>query len=264
MTRRGIVNTMVALIAILTTGGLAAVAVIDGPPTADESALVAAGVNGRDSVAVDSHEAPAATRPTASTQPRAQAPSRPATTVAPRPVVTTGETIPLPSLPDTTSPPLTLPPVTAPSLPLPRVDRTIPPPPPPAPVVVQTGPASWKFEDKGITVTASVSPAAPQVGDTVTVTFTTGGAGENCCRAVAFVGSGVDTKVIGYTLRSADDPCQPAPVTSGTGSMVVTEPGPFTFDVQATRDPEGCRGPFIFTNVSLSATVQVTPAPPAD
>ena len=129
--------------------------------------------------------------------------------------------------------------------------------------MIQTGPASWSFEDEGITITASISPVEPRVGDTVTVSFTTAGEGENCCRAVVFVGAGADMKMVGDTLRSADDPCQPPAPMSGTGSIVASETGPLTFDVEATRDPAECDGPFIFTNVGLSATVEVLPALPA-
>ena len=256
MQRRGIVNSLVAAVAILITGGLAAQAVVRGPSTSADSELVAAGVDGRGAFAVDPQAATNDTRPTANTQPR---PLPRLTTTTPQAPVTTATALPVP--PETTVPPVTVPSIPPPP---PDVNRPVPPPPPPPPpVVIQTGPASWSFEDKGITITASVSPVAPRVGDTITISFTTGGEGENCCRAVVFVGAGADMKMIGDTLRSEADPCQPSPVTSGSGSLVVSEPGSFSFDVQATRDPAGCAGPFEFTNVGLSATVEVLPALPA-
>ena len=92
------------------------------------------------------------------------------------------------------------------------------------------------FEDKGVTVTASVSPVAPRVGDTVTISFTTGGDGEYCCRAFVFVDGGT---MIGHSQRTEGEPCPPSAVTPGTASVVVSDPGPFTFDVQATRAPRG-------------------------
>jgi hypothetical protein len=244
MTRRGIVNTLVALIAILTSGGLAAVAVIDKPPSLHDSEPVVTGVNGRGSFAIESPQAPADTRPTVSPQPQP-------TTTAPAsraPVAT------LPAPPQTTVPPVTVAPIPQP----PGMPVTNWPPvtPPPPPVVVQTGPASWRFEDKGVTVTASVSPTAPRVGDTITISFTTGGDGELCCRAFVFVGD----RIIGHSQQAAGEPCPPPETTSGTASVVVAEPGPFRFDVQATRAPDGCVGPHIFTNVGLAATLQVLPA----
>ncbi len=252
MSRRGIVNTMVALISILTTGGLAAVAVIDGPPASRNSELVAAGVNGRSSFAVESRTTTADTRPPASAQPRpTTATAAPEVSVT----VTTVTTVPVPPL--TTVPPVTVVPIPPP--PGMPVTNWPPVPPPPPPVVVQTGPASWSFEDKGITVTAGVSPVAPRVGDTITISFTTGGEGEFCCRAFVFVGERME-KMVGHSQRSAGEPCPPSALTSGTASVVVSEPGPFRFDVQATRGPEGCVGPHIFTNVGLAATIEVLPA----
>jgi hypothetical protein len=256
MQRRAIVNSLVAAVAILITGGLAAQAVVRGPSTSGDSELVAAGVDGRSSFAIDPQAATNDTRPTANTQPR-PVPLPRLTTTTPQAPVTTVTTVP-------DAPETTVPPVTVPSIPPPPPDFNwpVPPPPPPPPVVVQTGPASWSFRDEGITLTASVSPVAPRVGETITISFTSGGAGENCCRAIVFVAGGA--KMIGHTLRTdAADPCQPSPVTSGTGTVVVSEPGPFSFDVHATRDPAGCAGPFEFTNVSLLATIQVLPALPA-
>jgi hypothetical protein len=122
--------------------------------------------------------------------------------------------------------------------------------------VIQTGPSSWRFEDKGVAITASVSPAAPRVGDTVTISFTTAGEGDLCCRAFVFVGA----TLIGHSQYVEGEPCWPPPVTSGTATRVVSDPGPFTFVVEATRAPVGCVGPHEFTNVSLPVTFQVLPA----
>ena len=248
MSRRGLViNALVAMIAILILGGLAAQAVIRGPGSEADSVPVAAGIDGGNAFAIESSPAAAATRPTASAQPQ------PTTTVSPRAATTTVTAVPGP--PETTDPPVPLSVAPIPPPPSMPVVNWPPVAPPLPPSVIQTGPASWSFEAEGITITASVSPAAPRVGDTLTISFTTGGEGELCCRAFVFVGS----KIVGDSQRVSGEPCPPSPVTSGTATVVVSEPGPFTFQVHATRSPEGCAGPHLFTNVSLNATVEVLP-----
>ncbi len=244
MSPRGIVNSLVAVIAILIVGGAAAVAVIDGPPTSEESKTVSAGIS-RDSFAIEAPQTTADTRPRANTQPLP-------TTMTPAPEAPVIPVITVPVPPPTTVPPVTIAPIPPP--PVMPILNWPPAPPPLPPVVIQTGPASWKFEDKGVTVTASVSPSAPRVGDTVTISFTTGGVGDACCRGFVFVGGAM----IGTSLPAEGETCQPTAMTSGTASVVVSEPGPFTFNVQAVQ--EGCVSIHQFTTVGLSATVQVLPA----
>lgn len=234
---------------IVATGGTATWAAIAQPSFAPDSEMTQAGLASRDAVHADGPAVAAVglPAPAVSTAPTAAtAPPPPGTAAS---AATAPGGAPPPSTPAAVS--------IAPPIPSPTDLVGWPPaPPPPPPVVVQTGPASWKFEDKGVTITASVTPAAPRVGDTVTISFTTAGEGDLCCRAFVFVGGAL----IGHSWYAEGEPCPPPPVKSGTASTVVSEPGPFRFIVEATRAPAGCIGPHEFTNVNLPVTLQVLPA----
>ena len=41
--------------------------------------------------------------------------------------------------------------------------------------------------DNGVTVTATIEPVAPRVGDTVTISYTTTGEGDFCCWTFVYV-----------------------------------------------------------------------------
>jgi hypothetical protein len=261
MSRRGLViNTLVALIAILITGGLAAQAVIHGPRAdGGDSKLVAAGADGRDSVAIESPSATAATRPTASTRTR----PGPATTTPPPQAAVTAATavttaVTVPPAPATSVAPAPSPATTA--VPPPPLPFPMPPtgvtPPTPAPTTVRTGPASWRLEDNGVTVTAHIEPAAPHVGDTVTVSYTTTGEGDFCCWVFVYA----DGAMVGENQMPHGGPCPLEPVTDGSASVVVSEPGPFTIQVQGTRVDPLCVGPPTFHTANLFATFPVLPA----
>jgi hypothetical protein len=254
MSRRGIVNTLVALVAILITSGLAAQAVVRGPSARSDSELVAAGVDGRDSVAVESPGVTAASRATASTQPR-PLPRLATTTLPAQAPVTTLTTVPVP--PETTIPPVTAAPIPPPT-PLPTVTRP-PVAPPPPPATVQTGPGSWRIEANGVTVTASIEPAAPRVGDTVTVSYTTEGEGDFCCWGFVYVAGAL----VGQNDMPQGGPCPIEPLTTGSATFEVAGPAPFTLQVQGSRIDPLCVGPPTFHTANLVATVDVLPALPA-
>lgn len=236
------------------TGGTGTWAAIAQHSSTAESEMVEAGVASRNASHAAASTVTAVGLPTPPV-----ATTTPSVSTAPQPpgTATTATTATV-AAPDTTSATAPPPAPVIPPIPDPTALVGWPPPPPPLPpVVIQTGPASWSYEAEGIAITASVSPATPRVGDTLTIAFTTGGEGDLCCRAFVFVGL---PTIIGHSQYAAGEPCPPPPVKSGTASVVVSEPGPFTFEVHATRGSEGCIGPHIFTNVSLNATVQVLAA----
>ncbi len=252
MSRRGLViNTLVALIAILITGGLAAQAVIRDPSSASDSKLVAAGVDGRDAFAIESPGSTAATRPTASTRPQ------------PRPTTarTAPSTVPVtvPPAPDTTLAPAPITTVAPPIAPPPFVPPNLPPdpnPPAPVPTTVQTSPSSWRMVDNGVTVTARIEPAEPRVGDTVTISYTTTGEGDFCCWAFVYA----DGVAIGENRMPQGSTCPVAPLTEGSASVVMAEAGPFTFQVQASRNEHVCSLQMTFLTANLFGTFPVLPA----
>ncbi|MEA2825635.1 MAG: hypothetical protein QOG43_74 [Actinomycetota bacterium] len=254
MSRRGIViNTLVALIAILITGGLAAQAVVRGPGSADRSSLVAAGVDGRDAVS------PPSPVGTASIPTRSTRPGPPAAITLPRftPPPTVPVTVPpapdTTLAPDTTVAPTTTPPPFNPPFPMPPGGLT---PPTPPPTTVQTSPSSWRLVDNGVTVIANIEPAAPRVGDTVTLTYTTTGEGDFCCWAFVYV----DGAVVAQNQMPQGESCPLAPLKYGSASIVVSEAGPFTIQVQGTRIDPLCFGPPTFHTANLFATFPVLPA----
>jgi hypothetical protein len=239
MSRRGLViNTLVALIAILITGGLAAQALIRDPSSASDSKLVAAGVEGREAFAIQAPEATAATRPTASTQPPPRPRPRPSTTTAaPRVAAATATTVP--ALPETTIPPVTAPPTTAAPVTAPPGGggaACIPicwerrPPPAVAP--------SWTLTENGVTLNVRIEPAAPEIGDTVTIFYEATGNEGFCC---TFGLSDPD-----QTIRH--DPytgpgCPPrSTAASGSSTVVMTRAGFYGFRLSA-NDYHLCQPP---------------------
>jgi len=240
MSRRGLVNSAVALVAILVTGGLAVRAVVSGP-SSDRSALIAAGIDGRDSVAAG---APATTA-----DPIDSVPARSTPTTRPRPAPPTTE--PAGSVTVDAGDPETALVTTPNTLP----SSTPPPAPTVPPAFVRTSPSSWRLVADGVTVTASISPVAPKVGDTVTISYTMAGAGDFCCMAFVYV----DGAIVGQSEMPVAD-CPPPAATTGTATVVVTKPGPFTFRVQGTRIVQLCLSPPSFATANLYATFDVLPA----
>jgi hypothetical protein len=242
--RRIVLNSLVALIAVVLTGGMASVAVIGGlpsePPSGRGDTVLAAQASAR----IDA----GAVTPTLTALDTAAAP---VSAASPVPAVTA------PPLPGTPRPaaPLTPPPTWGPGGHLP-----VPPPPPVPPtlppIVPVADPSSWSLVENGITITASIDPARPRVGDTVTISYATAAEGDFCCWSRLFV----DGSVVDEHLFPPGDECPTASEGSWTTTVVVTSPGPFTFQVQGNSWPNLCAGPPTYFNANLYATFEVLPA----
>ena len=255
MSRRGIVNSLVAAVAILITGGLAAQAVVRGPSTSADSELVAAGVDGRGAFAIDPRAATNDTRPTANTQPR---PLPRLTTTTPQAPVTTATTVPVP--PETTIPPATLAPVTAPPETAPPA--AVPPGASCIPICWERRPPpavapSWTVTENGVTLNVRIEPAAPVIGETVTIFYEATGSEGYCCR---FGLSDPD-----QTIR--EDPftgpgCPPeSAAASGSSTVVMTRAGYYGFRL-AANDYHLCQPPTKQAyGVELNASFWVNPLP---
>ncbi|HEX7275983.1 MAG TPA: hypothetical protein VF244_01280 [Acidimicrobiales bacterium] len=237
-------NAVVALVAILITGGMATLAVLGRPVPGDHSAMVAAGVDSRDAVASESPSVTTAPIPPAPTTTARQA-TRPPTTLANGSVSLTASP---PSAPDPamTPVPTTAPPTTA------APTATVAPPP--ASSVVQTGPSSWSLVAEGVTVNASITPAAPRVGDEVTVSYTMAGDGEYCCLAFVYV----DGNLVGQN-ELPSGPCPLPGEASGTATAVVGKAGLIRLQIQGTRFTELCSGSPVFATANLRTTFLVRP-----
>lgn len=246
MSRRGVVNAAVAIVAIVITSGMATLAVLGHHVPGDRTEMVAADIDALDAVRPESPSstaAPIGTAPT--TAPRA----RSATTLPNGSITLSGSPA---SDPDTAVAPET---TTAPAEAqvAPPVGN-LAPPLPPASAVVQTGPGSWVLEAEGVTVTASISPVAPRVGDTVTVSYTTSGDGDFCCLAFVYVdGTLVDQN------EMPTDPCPLPGETSGSTSVVVGEAGLVRLQVQGSRFTQLCTAPPVFATANLRTTFLVRP-----
>ena len=215
-----------ALVAVLLTSAVAAVAVISGPPSAGRSALVATEIDARASVRIDLDK-PAIPEATS------VAASPPPTTRARVPVVVLPVAVPN-TAPATEDPPAPIdvypavPPAVA-CVPISAcIERR------PAPAVAPT----WTVTQNGVTVTATMTPAAPQVGDTVTISYTAKGA-DACCWVIIDVGGAV----VHDSFLASDRTCPAVPSeTSGTATMVMTKPGNYGFRVAALNG-HLCKGP---------------------
>jgi hypothetical protein len=236
VSRRTLLNSAVALVAILVTGLLAGRAVVSGPPSSQSAPeLVAEGVDGRSTVAVASTVTTAAALPT-TTVPVSR-------TVTSRPPVTAATTPPPTDVPTT-------PPTVPVSAPAPGPTSAVPtiPPPPLFP--------SWTATQNGVTVTARIEPAVPQVGDTVTVSFTARGEGDFCCWIRIFGPTG--TAILEDPLPQG--PCPVPPVTSGKVTVEMTTPGYFQLSVSATKIENLCQGPDVaYSTASLTGKFWVKP-----
>ncbi len=219
---------------------MAAVAVVGTEPSESTPELVTTQYDNQASVRVDVSELG---------QPMS---ALDATPVSPRPSVA----VPTPPV-ETTLPPPTTGPLDGASVTTVTVPPVPPAPtaPPVAPVAPVVNPSSWSTEAEGVTVTASIQPAQPRVGDTVTISYTTQGAGDFCCWAFVYV----DGTIVGQNSMP-QGPCPVAPLTSGRATVVVSEPGPFTFQVQGSRMEHFCFGPPVFYAANLFATFDVRPA----
>jgi hypothetical protein len=254
MGRRGIVlNSLVALVAVLLTSAVAAVAVIGGLPSDTSSDLVAAEAAER-----------------ASVSPSSEIRSLPTTTaVTTRPPVTVRIPIPIPTTPpppETTVAWDTVPDTMPDTPPAPVV--TVAPPPAksclPAPVCLERRPApavppSWEVVENGITVTARIEPAAPQVGDTVTIFYTAQGPGDFCCWVHIY---GPNGGVLHDSLPDDGSPCPAQAVTSGSVSIVMGMPANYSFALSA-KAGHLCQGPPTeqYPAANLSGTFWVNPLP---
>ncbi len=235
MSHRGVVNTVVALVAILVTGGLAVRAVVSQPGAEDSPSLSAAGIGGRHAVAVESPAATAAPLTTAPTVIRETPATTATTAAAPRPAVTAADTVPPP--PETTAPAVTVAPVVATVAP-PAASGVgcIPicwerrPPPAVAP--------SWTVTEGGVTLAARIEPAAPQVGDTVTIFFTSNADADFCCLTTV-TGRGA---VLYQSPQVTGASCPPPTMTSGSTTVVMDMPTNYSFSV-ATTTHYLCEGP---------------------
>ncbi len=229
MTRGSLVNKVVALVAVAIAIVLAARAVTADEPRQPASQLVAAAVDGRAAVP---DEPPVA--PTTSSPPDTRAPATTVTTPPP-PEIT------VPPTPTTASP------VGGPG-PVGIV--------PPVSIPPVAGPSSWSTAAEGITITARISPAIPKAGDTVTISWSTTGDGDSCCGTSVIVAGAI----VGQTLPPLGT-CPIAPVTAGSTTVVVSRPGPFSFEVWGTMMGRICVAPpSVPVSAHLFATFEVLPA----
>jgi hypothetical protein len=225
-------RTGVGLSVLVLLLGLAGIAVAARPPspaqTVATSGLAATGLDGAGDV-VDSTTTstlPATTPATTST-------SSTATTL--KPVATTGTTLPV-TVPTTAPRPTTTRPFAS-SNPTPAAN-----------------PASWSLDDGGISVRLRMEPAAPRVGDTVTLIFdsTATVATDYCCIENVYV----DGETV-YTNPAAPGPCPLAP---GPGEQRATfraaHAGTVTLQVQASR-ARLCSPPPVFDTANLRGVVWV-------
>lgn len=229
MSHRGAANAVVAVVAILVTSGLAVRAVLSNPVPEDRSAMVAAEMAGRDAVAEKSPVSIAAPIPTPPT-----VTERTSTTPAPRPRVTTIETVP--PVPETV--PVTVAPVpvtVAPAAPSAAACIPICWERRPAPAVAP----SWSVTQDGVTVTARIEPAAPQVGDTVTIFWTTNSAGAGFCCVTTVTGRGA---VLYQSPQVPGASCPPPTSTSGSTTVVMDVAANYTITVGASTHYL-CEGP---------------------
>ncbi|MEA2684936.1 MAG: hypothetical protein QOE93_131 [Actinomycetota bacterium] len=249
MARKNVVNAAVAFAAVVVAVVLAVQAVIGGTSSEAPAELVATGVEGRSAVQI---EGTVPTIPAVPTTARTRPPA-PVTSTAPLALPPPADVTPPPVTPATPVTPVTSvsqPPAPDPSTmpgPVPYPD-----PPPATPIVVRTGPGSWTFTDQGVTVTARMTPLAPRVGDTVTISYTASGPGDYCCELFVYVGG----EMIDHDPIPTH-PCEDPPVTSGSTAIEMTAPGPFTVQVQAIRMETVCRAFPTFFVANLYATFDV-------
>jgi hypothetical protein len=219
VSRRTLLNSVVALVAVLVTGVVAGRAVVSGPPSSHSaSELIAEGVDGRSTVAVASTVTTAVPLPTPTVPVTRTATSRPPVTIATTPPPT-----------DVPTPPPTaaaFPPAASPTVALPTV--------PPAPLF-----PSWTATQNGVTVTARIEPAVPRVGDTVTISYTAQGKGDFCCWIRIFGPNGTAI----HEDPMPQGPCPVPAVTSGEVTVEMTTPGYFELSLSATRLENLCPGP---------------------
>ncbi len=128
---------------------------------------------------------------------------------------------------------------------------------PPAVGTPKTNPSSWTLEDSGITSFVRIEPAAPRVGDTVTITFgsTATVATDYCCIDHLYVD--------GTLIVSQNPPPGPCPLAQGPAeqrvSYVVTHAGTLDLQLQSNR-VKLCAAPPEFTTTNLYAASWVQPA----
>ncbi|MEA2931470.1 MAG: hypothetical protein QOI56_255, partial [Actinomycetota bacterium] len=225
-------NGLVALIAVLITGAVAAVSVIGGLPAEKQSGLVATDLSDRAPVSVESNRATAITTTTLAPRPvvlpRLQVPN--VTAPVPDPTVDPTPTV-VPAPPAAPVPATPAP--TRPLRPFPIAPTTTAPP---APVV----PPTWTELTDGIALTARIEPAEPHVGDTVTIFYTATSAGDVCC--------GSSVTVEGNTIAEnpmpfSADGCPIERATSWSTTVEVSQEGPFSFGVFGTAIDKFCTGP---------------------
>lgn len=255
MGRRGIVlNSLVALVAVLLTSAVAAVAVIGGlPADTSSSDLVAAEAAERAAVSPSSEIKSLPTTTAATIRPpvTTRIPTATPTTRRPPETSVVADPVPAPTTPP--APPVlpvaVAPPTTMPCLPPLCVERRPAPPIPP----------SWAVVENGITVTARIEPAAPQVGDTVTIFYTAQGPGDFCCWVHIY---GPNGGVLHDSLPDDGSPCPTEAVTSGSVSIVMGMPASYSFALSA-KAGHLCQGPPTeqYPAANLSGTFWVNPLP---
>ena len=113
--------------------------------------------------------------------------------------------------------------------------------------------------ENGVTLNVSVQPAAPQVGDTVTISFSAEAGGEVCCWTTI---SGPNSSLIYDDLyRGAGCPT-PSATSSGSATVQMTVPADFIFRVSAMNG-HPCQGaptaPYPVARVSGSFWVNPLP-----
>jgi hypothetical protein len=242
MVRRGLVlNSIVALVAVGVAGVLAVTAVMGDPPAETPPELYANGIEGRDAVTAEQDK------------PIASLPTLPSLTPEP-----STEGVSPPTLPPTTLRPVTtVPAEAAVSAPPTREPE---PAPAPAPAMTSVSPSSWSAVAQGMTINARIEPTVPVMGDTVTIFYSVEGAGDVCCGSTVVVPA-TDTVVATNLPPLGPHGCPMDRVTSWTTSVVVSQPGPFTFRVHGSLFGQFCTGPpSAPASATLNATFQVRPA----
>ncbi len=221
MARRTIFNGVVAAIAILVSSVLAVGAVMAGPPADPPAELFANGLEGQAAVRSELTGIPAPL-PTVNVPPARQDIASPEPEITPPTVLAA-----IPDLPATT------------------------------PAAQAAGQSSWSLVTNDVTVTARIAPVAPQVGDTVTISYTTHGDGDVCCGSTLIVGG---TVVAENLAPLGPGPCPLPRVTSWSTTVVVSQPGPFSFQVVGNQFDQFCMGPpSAPVSATLSATFDVPP-----
>jgi hypothetical protein len=228
------------VVLVIGTGGLAVTA-RSSPHGTGPSALAVAGVAEQ---GAPTEQAVVPVTTTTAPVTRASGPAPTSATTRP-PASTVARPLPAP-IPPTVPLPTTL----APGAPTTRGT-------PPAAATLRTSPSSWTLDDVGISSYLRVEPAAPHVGDTVTITFGSSATvpTDFCCIENLYV----DGTLV-FTLVHGQGPCPLAQAPAEQKvTYVLTHAGTLDIHLQSNR-VKLCIAPPEFTTTNLDASFGVLPA----